>query len=83
MDRKRKIDLSSASEEQNIPSFNENSKVNEWTGLPYSSRYYDILKKRQTLPVYEFRDELLRKVRDNQTVVVEGETGSGKVSISY
>lgn len=46
----------------------------------FSARYYDILKKRQALPVYEFKDELLRKVKENQTIIVEGETGSGKTT---
>lgn len=54
--------------------------INEWTGMPFSSKYYDILRKREQLPVYEFREELLMKVRDNQTIIVEGETGSGKTT---
>ena len=55
--------------------------VNPWTGKPLSSRYYEILKGRQKLPVFEFKAELEKKVRDNQVVVVEGETGSGRISI--
>ena len=53
---------------------------NPWTGYDYSSRYYDILEKRKKLPVYEFKDELEQKVRDNQVIIVEGETGSGKTT---
>lgn len=48
---------------------------NPWTGLPYSQKYYSILKKRYTLPVYQFKQDLLKKVMANQCVVVEGETG--------
>lgn len=40
--------------------------VNPHTGQPYSRRYYDILAKRRGLPVYEFLDELLGKVKKNQ-----------------
>jgi pre-mRNA-splicing factor ATP-dependent RNA helicase DHX15/PRP43 len=51
--------------------------VNPFTNKPYSPRYYEILKKRQQLPVYEFKKDLIEKVRTHQTIVVEGETGSG------
>lgn len=40
--------------------------VNPYTNRQYSSRYYDILSKRRGLPVYEFLDELLTKVKKNQ-----------------
>ena len=51
-----------------------------WTGRQFSSRYYDILKVRKSLPVYEFRADFLNKVNDNQIVIIEGETGSGKTT---
>ncbi|CEM33558.1 unnamed protein product [Vitrella brassicaformis CCMP3155] len=35
---------------------------------------------RQSLPVYRYRDELLRAIRDNTVLVVVGETGSGKTT---
>jgi HrpA-like RNA helicase len=54
-----------------------NSSTNPWTLKPYSSRYYEILQKRKQLPVYEFKNALEAAVRDNQVVIVEGETGSG------
>ncbi|TFJ87523.1 hypothetical protein NSK_000874 [Nannochloropsis salina CCMP1776] len=54
--------------------------INPHTNRPYSSKYHDILAKRRNLPVYEFLDDLLAKVKKNQVVVVEGETGSGKTT---
>jgi pre-mRNA-splicing factor ATP-dependent RNA helicase DHX15/PRP43 len=69
---KRKIDLRDFN--------NLNEDTNYWTRKPYSSTYYEILKKRMQLPVYEFKDELQQKVRDNQVVIIEGETGSGKTT---
>ena len=54
--------------------------VNPWTGRPYSQRYLSILSTRTKLPVYQFKDELINKVLENQCVVVEGETGSGKTT---
>jgi pre-mRNA-splicing factor ATP-dependent RNA helicase DHX15/PRP43 len=53
---------------------------NPLNGKPYSARYYDILKVRESLPVYQFIDELNKNVRENQVIVVEGETGSGKTT---
>jgi pre-mRNA-splicing factor ATP-dependent RNA helicase DHX15/PRP43 len=81
MDRKRKIDLSSFGSSGTSHSTDENqTRVNPWTLRPYSDRYYEILRKRQQLPVYEFRDELIEKVKNNQCIIIEGETGSGKTT---
>ena len=54
--------------------------INFWTKEQFSSRYYEILAKRKQLPVYKFKDDLQRRVRDHQVVIVEGETGSGKTT---
>lgn len=54
--------------------------VNPITSRAYSQRYHEILKKRVLLPVYEFRQEFMQKAADNQVVIVEGETGSGKTT---
>jgi pre-mRNA-splicing factor ATP-dependent RNA helicase DHX15/PRP43 len=72
---KRKIDIATNS---NLNDANEN--VNMWTHKPYSSRYYEILAKRKQLPVYEFKSDLEYKVLNNQIVIIEGETGSGKTT---
>eukprot|EP01041_Mallomonas_annulata_P008273 gene8273-17023_t len=86
-DRKRKVDLTSSDnnrskyENTHVPlAHDPNSKLNQWTLQPYSSRYYEILSKRKQLPVYEFRDDLLQKIQQHQVLVVEGETGSGKTT---
>ncbi|CAM0947736.1 unnamed protein product [Alopecurus aequalis] len=39
-----------------------------------------ISQQRQYLPIYSARDDLLEVVRENQVVVVVGETGSGKTT---
>lgn len=39
-----------------------------------------IQEQRQYLPIYSVRDELLQVIRENQVVVVVGETGSGKTT---
>ena len=53
---------------------------NPFNGKPYSRRYHDILRGRKELPVYGFLERLLDAVKNNQTVVVDGETGSGKTT---
>lgn len=83
---KRKLDLDSISAYTSIETISESSittsnSLNPWTLQTYSSKYYDILKKRQQLPVYEFKAELEEKIKSHQTIVVEGETGSGIVVI--
>jgi pre-mRNA-splicing factor ATP-dependent RNA helicase DHX15/PRP43 len=80
-DRKRRIDVGDMSQKkQKAPSADQSNAINRWTGLPYSSRYYSLLATRQKLPVYQFREQLIEAVRENQFVVVEGETGSGKTT---
>ena len=37
---------------------------------------------RKSLPIYQYRDELLEAIRHNQIIVIEGETGSGKTTQS-
>ena len=83
---KRKIDFDISSmraEAAATPSSSSkgaSSSINPWTQRSYSSKYYEILAKRKQLPVYEFKDALEKAVRENQVVIVEGETGSGKTT---
>ena len=58
----------------------QSSEINPWTGQAYTARYQSILQTRLQLPVYQFQSKLLEAVASNQTVVVEGETGSGKTT---
>ena len=39
-----------------------------------------LAQQRRFLPVYESREDLLHIIRENQVVVVVGETGSGKTT---
>ncbi|GMH02286.1 hypothetical protein Nepgr_004125 [Nepenthes gracilis] len=54
--------------------------INRWNGRAYSQRYYDILEKRKSLPVWQQKDEFLRALRANQILILVGETGSGKTT---
>lgn len=84
MERKRKLDIgdehSNTKARYGDGEAEDGDNANYWTGKPFSGRYFDILKKRKELPVYEFKDELIRKVKENQVIIIEGETGSGKTT---
>lgn len=54
--------------------------VNPYTGQPFSNKYHTIYKKRITLPVFEYREDFMRLLANNQCIVLVGETGSGKTT---
>jgi ATP-dependent RNA helicase DHX8/PRP22 len=39
-----------------------------------------IKEQRESLPVFTFREQLIQAVRENQILIVVGETGSGKTT---
>jgi len=39
-----------------------------------------IKEQRESLPVFQFRDQIIQAVKDNQILIVVGETGSGKTT---
>lgn len=57
-----------------------NPLVNKWNGRAYSQKYFDILEKRKTLPVWQQKEEFLKALRESQTLILVGETGSGKTT---
>ncbi|GAB5367739.1 hypothetical protein AAMO2058_001256900 [Amorphochlora amoebiformis] len=74
--RKRKLDIGGFSNGDN----KKTAVRNPLNGRPFSRRYYEILAKRKTLPVYSERDKFCGLVAKNQTVVLVGATGSGKTT---
>jgi pre-mRNA-splicing factor ATP-dependent RNA helicase DHX15/PRP43 len=72
--RKVKVDLGGGAATTSNKKSKSTDDVNPFTGRAYSANYYSILQKRTTLPVYQFKEQLLEKVADNQCVVVEGES---------
>jgi pre-mRNA-splicing factor ATP-dependent RNA helicase DHX15/PRP43 len=85
MGRKNRVDLGSDAEpdtpkKPRLASSDALDSRNPWTGHSYSARYHSILETRRKLPVYLFKDQLIQAVKDNQIVVVQGETGSGKTT---
>lgn len=55
-------------------------QINKYTGRPFSQRFWTILEKRKSLPVWEYYTKFMELVRQNQCVVLVGETGSGKTT---
>ena len=42
--------------------------------------FKEMLEQRKQLPVYNYKEELLQTVRDNQVIIVRGATGCGKTT---
>jgi pre-mRNA-splicing factor ATP-dependent RNA helicase DHX38/PRP16 len=58
--------------------FSEHMKKNE--GASNFSQSKSLREQREYLPAFAVREDLLRVIRDNQVVIVVGETGSGKTT---
>lgn len=54
--------------------------LNPFTKKTFSENYYRLLKTREQLPVYAYREKFLELVDNNQWLVLVGETGSGKTT---
>jgi pre-mRNA-splicing factor ATP-dependent RNA helicase DHX15/PRP43 len=57
-----------------------NSTVNRYTMQNYSHQYFELLKKRRQLPVWEYKEAFTATLEKNQVTVLVGETGSGKTT---
>ncbi|KAJ7559137.1 hypothetical protein O6H91_04G072000 [Diphasiastrum complanatum] len=82
-ERKRKLSLFDVVDESIIPGKTKANGVptlNPYTSRPYSQRFYEILEKRKTLPVWQQKQEFLDTLSKNQTMILVGETGSGKTT---
>ena len=49
-----------------------------WASKSSTPSYQHMLVSRMSLPIWTFKDELLDAIRDNQVVIICGETGCGK-----
>uniref|UniRef100_A0A8C2SMU4 Putative pre-mRNA-splicing factor ATP-dependent RNA helicase DHX32 n=1 Tax=Coturnix japonica TaxID=93934 RepID=A0A8C2SMU4_COTJA len=71
---------SSDGEEDNIQMYGEDLELNPFDGLPYSSRYYKLMKERQELPVWKVRCAFMESLLHHQIVIVSGDAKTGKSS---
>lgn len=58
--------------------FGDDLELNQFDGLPFSSRYYKLLKERKTFSVWKARSEFMDTLINSQLVIVSGTTKTGK-----
>lgn len=58
--------------------FGDDLELNQFDGLPFSSRYYKLLKERKTLSVWRVRCEFEDALANNQMVIVSGAAKTGR-----
>lgn len=58
--------------------FGEDLELNQFDGLPFSSRYYKLLKERKVLSVWRVRREFEDALVNNQLVIVSGTAKTGR-----
>ncbi|XP_054898573.1 putative pre-mRNA-splicing factor ATP-dependent RNA helicase DHX32 [Poeciliopsis prolifica] len=70
--------FSESGEESSSLGFGADLELNQFDGLPFSSRYYELLEKRKALPVWKVRSRFEDALENNQLVIVSGvaQTGS-------
>lgn len=80
--KKQRLDLGGFSDAAPVAACGNTgaSGVNPFTGRVYSERYRGILAKRVQLPVYLQREDFVAMLGSHQTIVLVGETGSGKTT---
>ncbi|XP_015445659.1 putative pre-mRNA-splicing factor ATP-dependent RNA helicase DHX32 [Pteropus alecto] len=58
----------------------EDLELNPFDGLPYSSRYYKLLKEREALPIWKEKYSFMENLLQNQIVIISGDAKCGKSS---
>ena len=79
MQKKQRLDVGGA-DMPSPSSLVEPGAINPLNGRPFTERYRSILAKRVQLPVYLQRDDFVNMLNTHQTIVLVGETGSGKTT---
>jgi len=69
--------LSETNETQDIDS-DDMLELNQFDGLPFSSRYYKLLRERKGLPVWGAKCEFMDSLINSQIVIVTGTAKTGQ-----
>uniref|UniRef100_A0A8C3XHN8 DEAH-box helicase 32 (putative) n=1 Tax=Cyanoderma ruficeps TaxID=181631 RepID=A0A8C3XHN8_9PASS len=67
-------------DEEEILVCGEDLELNPFDGLPYSSRYYRLMKEREELPIWKEKRTFMESLLHNQIVIVSGDAKTGKSS---
>ncbi|CAK6436008.1 unnamed protein product [Pipistrellus nathusii] len=70
---------SSEGEDDGLPAC-EDLELNPFDGLPYSSRFYKLLREREALPIWAEKYSFMESLLQSQAVIVCGEARCGKSS---
>ncbi|KAM7047206.1 putative pre-mRNA-splicing factor ATP-dependent RNA helicase DHX32 isoform 2-T2 [Acridotheres tristis] len=65
-------------DEEEILVCGEDLELNPFDGLPYSSRYYRLMKEREELPIWKEKSTFMESLLHNQIVIVSGDAKTGK-----
>lgn len=75
--KRKRLDVGGFSSEKKLGG---EGSVNPLTLKPYSQKYYSILEGRKGLPVYAQVEDFMNKIHEHNTLILVGETGSGKTT---
>lgn len=67
-------------EEERIGRCAEDLEINPFDRLPFSSRYYKLLKERKELPIWQMKYAFMERLHHHQIVIVSGDAKTGKSS---
>lgn len=48
------------------------------SSLPQFEKLLKVQRDRESLPIWQYKDRIVEAIRDNQVVIVAGDTGCGK-----
>lgn len=80
MKKKKKGSSDSSGSDESEESKSESEVEEEEPLTEFEKERKKIHDARRSLPVYPFREDFLKALRDNQVLVIVGETGSGKTT---
>ena len=78
--KKNKKSSNSDSSDSDSSDDSNNQEVEAPPMTEYEKEIQKIQEQRRSLPVFPLREELLTALRDNQVLIIVGETGSGKTT---
>ncbi|XP_030643275.1 putative pre-mRNA-splicing factor ATP-dependent RNA helicase DHX32 [Chanos chanos] len=70
--------ISGGDTEKGDVDYDDELELNQFDGLPYSSRYYKLLRERKTLPVWGARCDFVNTLVSSQIIIVSGTAETGR-----